>query len=217
MLSDVVERRPYVRNEGAGSRAGRSPSCVPGTTEDVYDRGAGKRRVGVVVVAEEAGDAGRPWPSEGSRTGEGVIIGVGSVCRLIIGGVLCTVGSGDAARTGGVSGRATSTDRRRSRSGGVTGSSSRASALGGRPSSAASAFARSSHLPRTVSRLFATRWDGVQRRTALGPAVPAPIAAGAGAPPLTVPKKLRVCELEREREPGAPPVREVVRSSSFCW
>lgn len=68
-----------------------------------------------------------------------------------------------------------------------------------------SAFARSSHLPRTASRLLPTRCDGVHLLVLAG--VTDPLGLG------NIP--LLDCELLRESDP--PPPREAVRSKSRVW
>lgn len=73
------------------------------------------------------------------------------------------------------------------------------------PSSAASAFARSSHLPRTVSKLFTTRCDGVHRLAACNPFG---LASGLEPP---------ARERELLRASGLTPLREDVRSRRRVW
>jgi hypothetical protein len=67
--------------------------------------------------------------------------------------------------------------------------------------------ARSSHFPRTVSRLFVTLWEGVQRRVDAGVA-DEPV----GWDSMLIPPDW---ELLRERRP--PPLREEVRSRRRVW
>lgn len=67
--------------------------------------------------------------------------------------------------------------------------------------------ARSSHFPRTVSRLFVTRCEGVQRR----------VEAGVADEPVGCERMLIPPDWELLRERRPPPLREAVRSRRRVW
>lgn len=143
-------------------------------------------------------------------------MGAGMVWRLRYVGVRCTSSALLVGLDGGVdglrSGREIEPDGEMRPDGGRSpvnevGEDTRKD-VGERGSSLFASRTRSSHLPRTVSRLFVTRCDGVQRRVEAGVA-DEPV----GCVRILIPPP--VWELLRERRP--PPLREAVRSRRRVW